>query len=56
MAQEKQEIDYMEFLVYGGIALMGCSTIGAVVAVIAFVWSGKKLNAEFDREYGKKIR
>ena len=33
---------------------MAVAAVVAVIATVSFVISGKKLNAKFDEEYGKK--
>lgn len=40
----------------GGLILMGSAVIGAVVAMVALTVSGKRLNAQLEKEYGPRHR
>jgi hypothetical protein len=42
-----------ELLFYGGIALMAVSAAAAVIAVVVFRVTKKRLNARLEAEYGK---
>lgn len=40
----------------GGLALMGCSAVGAVVAFVVLTVSGKRLKGQLEKEYGLQRR
>ncbi len=42
-----------ELLFYGGIALMCVSVLAAIIAIMAFRLSGKRIKARLEAEYGK---
>ena len=44
----------MAYLLYGGIALMIVTSIIAVGVAIVYKITGKRLDEQFDEEYGKK--
>ena len=43
-----------ELLLYGGAALMVIAAVGALVAVVLFAVSKKRLQARLNEEFGKK--
>lgn len=43
-----------ELLFYGGLAVMGASALTALVMLIGFKVSGKRLRKRLDAEYGRK--
>lgn len=43
-----------EIVFYAGIALMSAAALGAVVSFIILRFSGKRLQARLEAEYGKK--
>ncbi len=45
-----------ELLFYGGIFAMGAAAILAVVAIVVFRTSGKLLNSQLEKEFGKRRR
>lgn len=45
-----------ELLFYGGIVLMIAAAFIALLCIVIFVLSGKKLKLQLEREYGKPQR
>ncbi len=45
-----------EFLFYGGIALMAVTAMAAIISVIVFRITGKKIKDTLEGEYGKPER
>ncbi len=45
-----------ELFLYGGVAAVVLSAVGAAAAVIAFTISGRKLKRQLFQEYGPKRR
>ena len=41
-------------LFYGGIAGMALAALGGVIAAVILRLSGKRLNSQLEKEYGKK--
>ena len=42
-----------ELLLYGGLAVMAVSVVAAVVCLLVFTSTGRKLKKKMEREYGK---
>ncbi len=42
-----------ELLFYGGIALMCVSALAAIIAILIFRMSGKRIKSRLETEYGK---
>lgn len=45
-----------EFLFYGGIALMAVTALAAIISVIVFRITGRKIKDTLEGEYGKPER
>nr|WP_302664921.1 hypothetical protein [uncultured Agathobaculum sp.] len=43
-----------EGLFYIGLILMGIAVVGAIVSIVIFTVSGKRLKAKLEEEYGRK--
>lgn len=50
------EMNSSDLLFGGGIALMGAAAVLAVVCMIVFCTTGRKLKKKLDQEYGKPER
>lgn len=42
-----------EMLLYGGIGIMGAVGILAVISIVAFTLTGRRLKRKLEQEYGK---
>ena len=40
----------------GGLVLMGCAAVGAVIVSVTLTVSGKRLKAQLEKEYGPQRR
>jgi len=54
--RRKPDLLGSEFLFYGGIALMAVTAMAAIISVIVFRISGKKIKDALEGEYGKPER
>ena len=45
-----------EVLFYAGIVLMGIAAASAIVAVVVFILSKKRLNTKLEAEFGERRR
>jgi len=47
-------MEQYQMLFYAGAALMGGAGIAAVIALVAFTITGKRLKAQLEQEYGPR--
>lgn len=47
-------MEQYQMLFYAGTALMGCAGAAAVIAVVVFAVTGRRLKARLDEEYGPR--
>lgn len=50
------ELSCSEWLFYGGIVVMILTAVLAVLRIIIYILSGKRLKKKLDQEYGKPLR
>lgn len=55
MQEEKGMLDLSkgQLMLYGGIGLIVAATVAAIVCIVIFVMTGKKIQGKLEHDYGK---